>query len=89
MAYNGANDADALRKIATQAWLATLFQPWEAWAIVRRTGLTPKDPNYAPSVVNKLPYPDDENINNHENWQAATNGASPGQQVLQKIYWMP
>ncbi|MGE7775396.1 SusD/RagB family nutrient-binding outer membrane lipoprotein [Chitinophaga sp. NPDC101104] len=87
--YNGANDADALRKIATQAWLATLFQPWEAWAIVRRTGLTPKDPNYAPSVVNKLPYPDDENINNHENWQAATGGASPGQQVLQKIYWMP
>lgn len=87
--YNGANDADALRKIATQAWLATLFQPWEAWAIVRRTGLTPKDPNYAPSVVNKLPYPDDENINNHENWQAATNGASPGQQVLQKVYWMP
>lgn len=87
--YNGANDADALRKIATQAWLATLFQPWEAWAIVRRTGLTPKDPNYSPSVVNKLPYPDDENVNNHENWQAATNGASPGQQVLQKVYWMP
>lgn len=89
VAYNGANDADALRKIATQAWLATLFQPWEAWAIVRRTGLTPKDPNYAPSVVNKLPYPDDENINNHENWQAATGGVSPGQQVLQKVYWMP
>ncbi|WP_109699145.1 SusD/RagB family nutrient-binding outer membrane lipoprotein [Chitinophaga deserti] len=87
--YNGANDADALRKIATQAWLATMFQPWEAWAIVRRTGLTPKDPNYTPSVVNKLPYPDDETINNHDNWQKATNGASPGQQVLQKVYWMP
>lgn len=89
VAYNGANDADALRKIATQAWLATMFQPWEAWAIVRRTGLTPKDPNYTPSVVNKLPYPDDETINNRDNWQKATNGASPGQQVLQKVYWMP
>ncbi len=87
--YNGANDADALRKIATQAWLATMFQPWEAWAIVRRTGLTPKDPNYTPSVVNKLPYPDDETINNHDNWQKATNGATPAQQVLQKVYWMP
>lgn len=87
--YNGANQADALRRIATQAWLATMFQPWEAWAIVRRTGLTPKDPNYSPTVVHKLPYPDDENINNHENWQAATGGASPGQQVLQKLYWMP
>lgn len=89
VAYNGGNDADALKKIATQAWLATMFQPWEAWAIVRRTGLTPKDPTYTPSVVNKLPYPDDENINNHENWQKATGGANPTQQVQTKVFWMP
>ncbi len=89
VAYNGANDADALKKIATQAWLATMFQPWEAWAIVRRTGLTPKDPTYTPSVVNKLPYPDDESINNNANWQKATGGQGPAQQVLKKVYWMP
>ncbi|MGX5818729.1 SusD/RagB family nutrient-binding outer membrane lipoprotein [Chitinophaga lutea] len=87
--YNGADDAGSLRKIATQAWLATMFQPWEAWAIVRRTGLTPKDPNYAPSVVNKLPYPDDERINNPASWTAATGGKGPGDQVLTKVYWMP
>lgn len=86
--YNGANDADALKKIATQSWLATMFQPAESWATARRTGLTPKDPTYNPSVVNKLPYPDDENINNHENWQKATNGDNPTAQVQKKVYWM-
>lgn len=86
--FNGANDADALKKIATQSWLATMFQPAESWATVRRTGLTPKDPTYNPSIVNKLPYPDDENVNNHENWQKATNGENPTLQVQKKVYWM-
>ncbi|MBO9730067.1 MAG: SusD/RagB family nutrient-binding outer membrane lipoprotein [Chitinophaga sp.] len=88
VAYNGANDADALKKIATQAWLATMFQPAEAWAIVRRTGLTPKDPLYNPGSINKLPYPDDENVNNHENWNKVTKGATPAEQVATKVYWM-
>ncbi len=57
VAYNGADDADALKKIATQAWLAALYEPAEAWAIVRRTGLTPKDPGYNAPTINKLPYP--------------------------------
>ena len=87
--YNGASDADALTKIATQAWLATMFEPAEAWAIVRRTGLTPKDPTYTPAVVNKLPYPDDESTNNNANWQAQTGGANPTVQMLTKVYWMP
>lgn len=89
VAYNGANDADALKKIATQAWLATMFQPAEAWAIVRRTGLTPKDANTVPSTVVKLPYPNDESVNNAENWRAATGGADPTAQSKVKVYWMP
>lgn len=86
--YNGANDADALKKIATQAWLATMFQPWEAWAIVRRTQLTPRDPALPPLSINRMPYPDDENVNNHDNWQKATGGKSPTDQVSVKVYWM-
>lgn len=89
VAYDGANEAEALKKIATQAWIATAFQPAECWAIVRRTGLTPKDPNYHPPVVNKFPYPDDEKINNSENWQAVTGGADPLIQMQTKVYWMP
>lgn len=86
--YNGANDADALRKIATQAWLATMFQPWEAWAIARRTQLTPRDPALPPLSINRMPYPDDENVNNHDNWQKASGGKSPTDQVAVKVYWM-
>ncbi|WP_346317662.1 SusD/RagB family nutrient-binding outer membrane lipoprotein [Chitinophaga sp. YIM B06452] len=86
--YNGANDADALKKIATQAWLATMFQPWEAWAIVRRTQLTPRDPALPPLSINRMPYPDDENVNNHDNWQKASGGKSPTDQVAVKVYWM-
>lgn len=87
--YNGSNQTDALKKIATQAWLATLYQPAEAWAIVRRTGLTPKDPSYTPTVVNKLPYPDDEQTNNNANWRAVTGGSTPTAQMQTKVYWMP
>lgn len=87
--YNGGNDADALKKIATQAWLATMFQPFEAWSIVRRTGLTPRDPNTAVSTVIKLPYPNDESVNNAENWKAVTGGADPTAQSKVKVYWMP
>ncbi|MBO9591637.1 MAG: SusD/RagB family nutrient-binding outer membrane lipoprotein [Niabella sp.] len=92
VAYNGANDADALKKIATQAWLATMWEPVEAWSIVRRTGLTPKDPTYTPAKpqVYKLPYPDDERINNYANWTKAINGVtSPDDQLKTKVYWMP
>ncbi|MGN6510269.1 MAG: SusD/RagB family nutrient-binding outer membrane lipoprotein [Chitinophaga sp.] len=88
VAYNGANDADALKKIATQAWLATMMQPWEAWAIARRTQLTPRDPALPTLSINRMPYPDDENVNNHENWQKASGGKTPTDQVSVKVYWM-
>lgn len=88
--YNGANDAEALKKIATQGWLAAIFEPAEAWSIVRRTGLTPKDPTYTPAVTaNKLPYPADESTNNNVNWMAATGGANSTVQMQTKVYWMP
>lgn len=87
--YNTSNQADGLKKIVTQAWLATMYQPAEAWAIVRRTGLTPKDATYTPIVANKLPYPDDESTNNNANWKAVTGGAVPTAQLLTKVYWMP
>jgi hypothetical protein len=89
VAYDGSDDGDALKKIATQAWISAFWEPWEAWAIVRRTGLTPKDPSYTTPVINKMPYPDDEKTNNFVNWQAASGGATPDQQATVKPYWMP
>lgn len=79
-----------LNKIITQAWLAALWEAPEAWAIARRTGLTPKAANYNPQVFNKLPYPGDEAVNNKDNWIKATNGVDkPDVQATQKVYWMP
>ena len=89
VAYNGANETEALTKIATQSWIATLFEPAEAWATVRRTGLTPLAPGTTRSTINKLPYPDNEEINNRENWEAQTGGAKPAEQTSTKVYWMP
>jgi len=89
--YNVADPATTnYQKIVKQAWLATIWQPLEAWAIVRRTGITPKDPAYSsPDVVNKLPYPNDEENNNNDNWKAAAGGADQTQQAAKKVYWMP
>jgi len=83
------DNAGNLKKIVTQAWLTALWQQPEAWAITRRTGLTPKAAGYNPQVFNKLPYPNDEETNNHDNWMKATNGANPDAQALQKVYWAP
>jgi hypothetical protein len=92
VAYNGADDADALKKIVTQAWLSAIWNPMEGWALVRRTGLTPKDPTYTPLVKpNKVPYPADEELNNRASWLAALGGTalSLDQQAQIKVYWMP
>ncbi|MBZ4189696.1 SusD/RagB family nutrient-binding outer membrane lipoprotein [Niabella beijingensis] len=89
VALKAGDNVGNLRKIITQAWLAALWEQPEAWAIVRRTGLTPKDAVYAPQVFNKLPYPNDEEVNNRDNWMKVTNGETPDAQATKKVYWMP
>lgn len=88
MALVSGDNTNNLKKIVTQAWLATLFEIPEAWAIVRRTGLTPKSSTYAQPNINKMPYPNDEQINNRDNWMKATNGAAPDVEAAKKVYWM-
>lgn len=83
------DNAGNLKKIVTQAWLSAIWEQPEAWAITRRTGLTPKDPTYTPQVINKLPYPSDEQANNNANWQIATGGKTADEQAKDKPYWMP
>ncbi len=82
------DNTNNLKKIVTQAWLATLFEMPEAWAIVRRTGLTPKSGTFVAPNINKMPYPSDEQTNNRDNWMKATNGAAPDVEAAKKVYWM-
>ncbi|WP_346239404.1 SusD/RagB family nutrient-binding outer membrane lipoprotein [Niabella insulamsoli] len=83
------DDAGNVRKIITQAWLASIWNQPEAWAISRRTGLTPKAAGYNPQVFNKLPYPENEKQNNFDNWMKASGGAEPDAQATVKVYWAP
>lgn len=83
------DDANNVKKIITQAWLAAIFEAPEAWAISRRTGLTPKSATFTPPNIRKLPYPNDESVNNRDNWTKAGNGDAPDVEAAKKVYWMP
>jgi Starch-binding associating with outer membrane len=88
VAFVPADNAGNTQKIITQAWLAAIFEAPEAWAIARRTGMTPRT---APATTqyNKFPYPVDEQTNNRENWMQAGGGADPNAEMMKKVYWMP
>jgi hypothetical protein len=61
-------------------------QPWEAYALARRTGKTPREG--APLTFNRFTYPASESEYNQENWQkqVAAMGGSDAKEV--KVWWM-
>jgi len=59
---------DKLKLIITQQWIDHFRQPWEAFCLTRRTGLTPREGE--PLNYFRLPYPPSEAENNPENWSA-------------------
>ncbi|MDP4185382.1 MAG: SusD/RagB family nutrient-binding outer membrane lipoprotein [Bacteroidota bacterium] len=87
-----ASASDNLKKIYAQEWLDSFRQPWLAFNLWRRTGLTPVDPNSTPgtayTTLYRLPYPQDEAVNNTDNYNAqlATMGGVNSTSV--KVWWM-
>lgn len=83
--WNALTDEDLLRFIYTQWWLDAFRQPWEAYALARRTGMTPRE---GPPIDHyRLPYPPSEVEFNSANCAEAIarqGGDSPGN----KIWWM-
>jgi hypothetical protein len=76
---------DKLQMIYSQQWLDAFRQPWEAYALWRRTGATPREGD-AP-VYYRFAYPPSEATNNPEHWaeQVAKMGEdSPAV----KVWWM-
>ena len=73
-----------LEMIYIQRWLDAFRQPWEAYALTRRTKATPHE-----GVIldhNRLAYPPSEAENNPENW--ATQVAKMGDDSPQtKVWW--
>ncbi|MEO6962766.1 MAG: SusD/RagB family nutrient-binding outer membrane lipoprotein [Puia sp.] len=87
-----ASDADNLKKIYAQEWLSEFRQPWLAFNLWRRTGATPVDPNSNPTSTNlsfyRLPYAQDEAVNNTENYNAQVTKIG-GNNTNVKVWWMP
>ena len=75
-----------LELIYAQLWIDLFRQPWEAYALARRTGLTPRQ---GPALTyNRFTYPASESEYNQANWQAQV-AAMGGADVKEgKMWWM-
>jgi len=84
--WNATTDEEKLKFIYTQRWLDAMMQPQEAYALARRTGMTPREGD----AINhfRLPYPPSEQEYNTENWQKARDNQG-GDEPSIKIWWVP
>lgn len=89
-AYNVANliffTEDKLGLIYAQRWLDAFRQPWEAYALARRTKQTPREGD--PINHFRLPYPPSEKENNSTNCLNAISNQG-GDEPQFKIWWIP
>jgi hypothetical protein len=89
-AYNVANliffTEDKLALVYAQRWLDAFRQPWEAYALARRTKMTPREGD--PINHFRLPYPPSEMENNSANCGAAISRQG-GDSPTVKIWWIP
>lgn len=77
---------DKLSLIYAQRWLDAFRQPWEAYALLRRTGQTPHEGDLIQHY--RFSYPPGEIENNPDNWAAQVSKMG-GDSPLTKIWWMP
>lgn len=92
VAFTGSDDDD-LKKIYAQEWLSFFREPWLAFNLWRRTGgKTPVDPKSTPSSTYtsfyRLPYPQDEAVNNTVNYQAELSKIGTNSSSV-KVWWQP
>lgn len=74
-----------LELIYAQRWLDAFRQPWEAFALSRRVGATPREgemPEYY-----RLPYPPSEAENNPDNWAGQVARMGEDSEKV-KVWWM-
>jgi len=85
--WNATSDEEKLEFIYTQRWLDAFRQPWEAYALARRTGKTPREGE--PIDHFRLPYPPSEAEYNSANWSDALVNQGGGDTPEYKIWWIP
>lgn len=81
--FSGDEDVQ-LREIYAQSWIDFFRQPQEAFALSRRTGMTPREG--MPGDVYRFPIPPSEVAYNEANWLNAI--GSSGDNQDHKVWWM-
>jgi hypothetical protein len=84
--WNATTEEQKLDFIYTQWMLDAFRQPWEMYALARRTGRTPHEG--APIAHYRLPYPPSEVEYNSTNCATAI-ASQGGDQPPNKIWWIP
>ena len=77
-----------LTLIYQQRWLNLFRQPWEAWALARRTMRTPTTTDHAKLTSYRMEYPQKEIEYNYENYSAQLSRMSHGDTRQTKVWWM-
>lgn len=86
------NEADGLRLINTQYWIANILNGGEAWANFRRSGFPALSPNLFNTNLNggfvrRLSYPDYEDANNNANYNDAVKAIGGNDNLTTRIFW--
>lgn len=77
-----------LKMIYQQRWLNLFRQPWEAWALARRTFATPTTIDHAKLTSYRLEYPQTEIEYNRENYATQVSQMSHGDTRQTPVWWM-
>ena len=85
--YDGSQEF-YLKMIYQQRWLNLFRQPWEAWALARRTFNTPTTTNHAKLTSYRLEYPQKEIEYNYENYSTQLTLMSHGDTRQTPVWWM-
>ena len=76
-----------LSLIYQQRWINLFRQPWEAWALTRRTMATPTTTNHVKLTSYRMEYPQKEIEYNYENYTKQLARMSHGDTRQTKVWW--
>ena len=76
-----------LRMIYQQRWLNLFRQPWEAWALARRTMATPTTTNHTKLTSFRMEYPQKEVEYNYDNYTTQLARMTHGDTRQTKVWW--
>ena len=84
--FNGSQEA-YLKALYQQRWLNLFRQPWEAWALARRTMATPTTTDHAKLTSFRMEYPQTEIEYNNKNYTKQLARMSHGDTRQTKVWW--